>query len=449
MKKHHIKIVNKGEIPINSFVLMGATTKRDDSTKIGHFGSGLKYAIAVLMREKIPFRVFSGEKEVKFTTRPEKLGDLEFDLIKVNNKRTSLTTSMGPDWEPWFAIREIYSNALDAGEAGLSLGTKGEGEKGSTTFLIESTEKMTELMENWTKYFADKRTGDIYKNVPEGKRAFTSVFEAEAESLLVYRKGIRAHYNTNDDMPSLYHYNMDNIEINESRVVKSDWGLKYTLSTSWGRGASMEMVGTLIRTMQEPSKKYFEHRLPWEYATTFNINWERVIGNKVLVPTESAGAYINGLNKEKIEFLVIPDALMVAIDKYFPSIKTIHNYKREDGSDISIRELTKEEDALLQVVREFFAKSYPKTHKVPVKIKYFRNGKILGEAKDKMVFLAEELFRRGPDVLASTFLEEMIHIKTGFRDCERPMQTYLFEELMHYMKESRENQIKNQIKEPS
>jgi len=73
MKKHHIKIVNKGEIPINSFVLMGATTKRDDSTKIGHFGSGLKYAIAVLMREKIPFRVFSGEKEVKFTTRPDVL----------------------------------------------------------------------------------------------------------------------------------------------------------------------------------------------------------------------------------------------------------------------------------------------------------------------------------------------------------------------------------------
>ena len=52
----YLKIVNKGEIYEKAFTLIGASTKRGDDSKIGFFGSGLKYAMAVLLRNEIHFK---------------------------------------------------------------------------------------------------------------------------------------------------------------------------------------------------------------------------------------------------------------------------------------------------------------------------------------------------------------------------------------------------------
>ena len=112
--KKYILIQNDGEIETNSFELIGASTKRDDKTKIGFFGSGLKYSIAYMIRKEIEFKIFSGLNEVLFTTKPEKLKDQVFERICINGTPTSYTTTMGPTWkEDWFVLREIYCNALD------------------------------------------------------------------------------------------------------------------------------------------------------------------------------------------------------------------------------------------------------------------------------------------------------------------------------------------------
>src|SRR5690606_23195208 len=109
---------------VNAFTLIGATTKRDDNTKIGLYGSGNKYAISALIRNNIDFRVFSGDNEIRFSTKETTFRDKNFSIITINGKDTSLTTNMGgEDWDDPFApIREIYSNALDEDEnASLSI----------------------------------------------------------------------------------------------------------------------------------------------------------------------------------------------------------------------------------------------------------------------------------------------------------------------------------------
>jgi hypothetical protein len=53
---NYLLIENKGEIDINALILMGGTTKREDESKIGFFGSGNKYAIALLLRERLNMR---------------------------------------------------------------------------------------------------------------------------------------------------------------------------------------------------------------------------------------------------------------------------------------------------------------------------------------------------------------------------------------------------------
>ena len=49
-KLGYIRIENKGEMDINALLLLGATNKRDNEAMIGFFGSGLKYAVAVLLK---------------------------------------------------------------------------------------------------------------------------------------------------------------------------------------------------------------------------------------------------------------------------------------------------------------------------------------------------------------------------------------------------------------
>src|ERR1700733_10667999 len=98
-KTKWIKIVSQGIIDPKAFHFIDASTKRDDKTKIGFFGSGLKYSLAYLLRNKINFRVFSDFKEFSFTTEATPFrGDKWFDVICIDGIPTSLTTEMGIDW---------------------------------------------------------------------------------------------------------------------------------------------------------------------------------------------------------------------------------------------------------------------------------------------------------------------------------------------------------------
>ena len=104
---------NAGEILADAFKYIGASTKVDDESMIGEFGSGANYAIAYLIRKKIPFRIFSGNKEIIFSEEIIDFRGKEFHAISVNGSTTSITTEMGKDWNAWYAIREFWCNSLD------------------------------------------------------------------------------------------------------------------------------------------------------------------------------------------------------------------------------------------------------------------------------------------------------------------------------------------------
>ncbi len=70
---------NPGLIDLDVIKLMGVNVKDSDDS-IGMFGTGLKYAIAVFLREGIEFSMFRGEDEYIFTTESKNIRGKDFEV---------------------------------------------------------------------------------------------------------------------------------------------------------------------------------------------------------------------------------------------------------------------------------------------------------------------------------------------------------------------------------
>lgn len=156
--RNMIIITNKGLIDPLAFELMGASTKRNDTSTIGYFGSGVKYAIAGLLRAGIPFQLWRGEEEIEFTTEPVKMRDQEFHRIHINGTATSLTIDMGPRWEKWMLLRELYANAIDeGGEMAVTNNYQQFITPDRTTIIFPDTAPLKEVMDRQDHYFTRDR----------------------------------------------------------------------------------------------------------------------------------------------------------------------------------------------------------------------------------------------------------------------------------------------------
>ena len=60
-----------------------------------------------------------------------------------------------------------------------------------------------------------------------------------------------------------------------------------------------------------------------------------------------------------------------------------------------------------------------------------RPGTTVAQARDGQIWLSRRAFGNGTKYLASTLIEEHIHLAHGFGDCTRELQNLLFERLVH------------------
>lgn len=112
---------NQGEIDPRLITTMGVNVKEGE-TAIGYFGTGLKYAIAVVLRLGGQISIRSGEREFEFALVPETIRGKEFqflEMVEVGSQapcwKLGFTTELGKNWHPWMAYRELWCNAVDEG----------------------------------------------------------------------------------------------------------------------------------------------------------------------------------------------------------------------------------------------------------------------------------------------------------------------------------------------
>jgi hypothetical protein len=103
---------NPGVLDPRLITTMGAHVKEDESA-IGYFGTGLKYAIAVLLREGQTIIMRSGEDEYTFALDKQVIRGKSFQFITMNNLPAGFTTELGKNWSLANAYRELYCNCID------------------------------------------------------------------------------------------------------------------------------------------------------------------------------------------------------------------------------------------------------------------------------------------------------------------------------------------------
>lgn len=112
---------NRGVIDLRAVTTIGVSAKEPGA--IGFFGTGLKYAIASILRNNGSIRIVAGGHLHEFSARPEIIRGKEFHVVQHHDRVTDeirplgFTTHLGVNWEPWQVFRELYCNALDEGGA--------------------------------------------------------------------------------------------------------------------------------------------------------------------------------------------------------------------------------------------------------------------------------------------------------------------------------------------
>ena len=415
----YILIENKGEIDVNGLILMGGSTKRDNPNAIGFFGSGNKYAIATLITKGIDFKIFSGEKEIVVTTKDIQFRDSAFKQIFIDGKETSLTTQMGPLWEEWFAIREWVSNSIDEGESNIVASTDIVSPRaGYTRIYVERTAGIEDVVSNWDNYFSFDRD-DIHYQIGENRILGNN---SEDGYLVLFRKGIRSYYA--NGTKSLYHYDMNSFEINESRVIDDIWNASSKIVKFYNQVTNLDVIRNVLKNAYKDCM--FENNLSWYYGILkLSEYWRAAIGNHRIVVGDYAGHFTD--EQQSHPCYVVNTELAKRIKASFPDIVVYGMLDSGEACIFNKVDQTPRHSFLLKECQRFFDEcNYVVGYPIEV-VDFVNKPEQLGLAHNKTIYISDKLFNKGKREIAVTIIEENEHLKTGYKDCSRAFQQHFID----------------------
>lgn len=405
--KVYLEFTNEGEIDVNALRLLGASTKETDDTKIGFWGTGLKYAIAILLREGIEVKVFTGTKEIKIGKRKTKMRGEVFEVMTVNGTPTSVTTRMGKDWKPWFAIRELYANMKDEGSEKIEVIDVPKGAKGKTRIFVEFDETLKDVFNNLEKYFCFNRKA---KYELGNDKLFSRYSKKKG---IIYRRGFAVGSLEN----TLFDYDLHDIDINETRTIKYSFHPEQKIATALRRYAPLEVIRRIVNTAC-----YERDDIDWDYSSgiPFNENWLTALAGTVIVPSEATGFFVDDLANPHY---VLPSTLCKELNRQFGDkliIRGFNNGKQVNMKVVTPTEIEKQEiDNVVNKIGVVF----PDLLEINIILAVMEKH-TLGTVQGESIVLNRNLINMGEHEIMKTVLEEYIHIKSGAGDRTREFQDY-------------------------
>lgn len=213
---------NEGILSLIDLTTMGDSIKRSDSSKIGKFDSGLKYAISILYRHGVEIEIRTGETIYTFSSEnvEDKITNKTKKLININalcgdkNEKiiTAFSPEMGHEWKLWMAVRELYSNCIDENGSVSFIDSIPERTEilGKTEIYI-SSDSMSSMIESWDKYFIPVDKEPIYQNDS------IKIYENPDKYLKLYKNRILVFFDK--QVTSKFCYDYNHASIDEMRML--------------------------------------------------------------------------------------------------------------------------------------------------------------------------------------------------------------------------------------
>lgn len=383
---------NPGEIDVRSISTFGVSVKAGNNP-IGFFGTGLKYAIAVLLRTGHKVTVMSGLTVHTFAVASEEVRGQAFDFVTMASDRAEpapigFTTELGKQWELWMAFREIACNCKDEGGDGRHEFDMVAPEPGRTKVVVVGSAFETVFAQSHMFLLEDKPAMTIdgmeIRNRP-GRTFF-------------YR-GVRVQEHSAE---GLYTFNdTAQLELTEDRTVKNQWEPRMRIAKAIMRCHD----GAFIRSCILANEQTLEGNLDYH-------GW--------------------GISPSPEFLAVVGDCVadrMCKVNR--TALQVWKDFTKEVFSPREIV-LTSVQKRSMERALDFCGRiGFQIRDAYPIKVVESLGEGVLGLAQDQTIFIAERVFHLGgTKQLASALIEEYLHLRHGWEDLTRELQSFLFEKLV-------------------
>lgn len=406
--KKAIVISNIGTLDVRAITMMGLTNKRDDAEKIGMFGTGLKYSLAKLLRDRIPFRLWNGEREVTFAVQAGEFRGKPYEQMLVDDQATGVTTDMGPQWEPWWIIREIYSNALDEGamEFYQCDAEQVEFRAGFTTWVLDA-EHFGQVYAAREMYFPRERSPLWETPTLRVLPRFTN------RGTRIYKQGVLVMEAMTDDACD---YDLLTVELNEMREPRYSGLIPLDITEELMRSApSREWVSlyvSQINSLLRSGRQCFTGSIYSSRKGKFELSdaWCSMAADPMVNVYDVDSVY----GEVPRDGFILPSDLAEAMQPHMHADAVKTDVDPDDAQRAMLDNLLPKMYAAGVEVR------------VPIKVNPAMPSTTMGEARGNMIVLSPRAFDT-PHLLLTVLLEECTHIRTGYNDRTREFQTAAFE----------------------
>ena len=373
-----IYLSNPGELDLNTIRIMGVSVKTGD-TPIGYFGTGMKYAIATLLRTGHEVALSVGAQSYKFTARDTTIRGEVFKLVHMNDEPLSFTTDLGKNWVTWQAFRELYSNMLDEGG---TAGTKPV--KNDTVISVKGAE--------FTNCYHTR--GDIFLD-SHPSQTIDGLEIHPMPSKYVYYRGVRALV-----LPkaSALTYNiLTQKELTEDRTLKSAWDVQYMVETRLPQVRDVNIAAVIVRGGDF-----------WESDLDFSNAWSTSQEFMDVARANASNANMNSgirrlIEKSNRDLATFPEVTPTAEEAN--TLREAFSILQSASCDLDFYEVTLCETLGPSVMGLYH------------------------EVKDQ-VYLSREALMRGDNYAAMVLYEEWLHKRHKLADNSRAMQTFLLAKII-------------------
>lgn len=495
----YLMIENPGVAPVEAFTLLGASTKRGNGNTgtIGKFGSGNKHGLAVLLRHDLSPTVFAGNLKLEFGTRPQVMDsglakhDFKRVVVKFGGKDAwgvsrSSTEDMGfvleygaTDWLTVdLALREFVSNSIDRAieegecdfvnkhshpdaypiediDAALMVyrnaatdysnvkievvnESQVRAKKNHTRIFIPMNAEVLEFYNNIGKWFLHFSEPESLKLtiLPKKNRNI-----GERQTAVVYRRGVRVREFSASETASLFDYNLEDLELDESRKV-DDWNVQYAAAKAISNADEV----VISRLWQS----FLDEMIVWEHSFSlyglesglytskqrevWNKAFEKVAGDSAVIASANGGHLAA---RKGYKVVVVPEIFVTIAEKAgIRTPSTVLSHDDREGREVF--DATPDAEAAVDFAWNLVCKyEIANGRKRPI-VKTFRKimeggGQTLGFYRDGIIYINADIAGNSSlslgwhglsQQLLVAAIEEVSHHVTGAIDFSKDVQNF-------------------------